>query len=79
MNSIDFGGRRSEVKAMIAIIYKCGMRGDATLCVVIFLVQFWRQTAMNHCYIKVVLIGCITCKNNLYWMIIFIISNINLT
>ena len=36
MNSIDFGGRRSEVKAMIAIIYKCGVRGDATLCVVIF-------------------------------------------
>ena len=36
MNSIDFGGHRSEVKAMIAIIYKCGVRGDATLCVVIF-------------------------------------------
>ena len=39
MNSIDFGGHRSEVKAMIAIIYKCGGRRDATLCVVIF--TFW--------------------------------------
>ena len=37
MNSIDFGGHRSDVKAMIAIIYKCGVRGDATLCVVVFI------------------------------------------
>ena len=36
MNSIDFGDHRSEVNAMIAIFYKCGVRGDATLCVVIF-------------------------------------------
>ena len=36
MNSIDFGGLRSEVKATMGIIYKCGVRGDATLCVVIF-------------------------------------------
>ena len=31
---------------------------------------------MNHCYVKLILIGCIRCKMNLYWMIIFIISNI---
>ena len=36
MNSIDFGGHMSDVKAKIGIIYKCGVRGDATLCVVIF-------------------------------------------
>ena len=35
MNSIDFGGYRLKVKVMIGIIDKCGMRGDATLCVVI--------------------------------------------
>ena len=26
----------SDVKATMGIIYKCGVRGDATLCVVIF-------------------------------------------
>ena len=36
MNSIDFGGHRSKVKATMGIIDKCGVRGDATLCVVIF-------------------------------------------
>ena len=37
MNSIDFGGHRSEVKITMVIIYQCGVRGDATLCVVIFI------------------------------------------
>ena len=37
MNSIDFGGHRSKVKVTMGIIDKCGVRGDATLCVVIFL------------------------------------------
>ena len=36
MNSIDFGGHGSKVKVTSGIIDKCGMRGDATLCVVIF-------------------------------------------
>ena len=36
MNSIDFGGHRSKVKVMKGIIDKCGVRGDALLCVVIF-------------------------------------------
>ena len=36
MNSIDFGGHRSKVKVMKGIIDKCGVRGDATLCVLIF-------------------------------------------
>ena len=37
MNFIDYGGHRSEMKATMDIIYKCGVRGDATLCVVIFI------------------------------------------
>ena len=36
VNPIDFGGHRSKVKVRMVIIDKCGMRGDATLCVVIF-------------------------------------------
>ena len=36
MNPIDFEGQRSKVKVTMVIIDKCGMRGDATLCVVIF-------------------------------------------
>ena len=38
MNSIDFGGYRSKVKVTMGIIDKCGVRGDATLCVVIFVI-----------------------------------------
>ena len=33
---IDFGVHSSKVKVMMGIIDKCGVRGDATLCVVIF-------------------------------------------
>ena len=36
MNSIEFGGPRSKMKVTSGIIDKCGMRGDATLCFVIF-------------------------------------------
>ena len=36
MNSIDFGGHMSKVKVMKGIIDKCWMRGDAKLCVIIF-------------------------------------------
>ena len=36
VNPIDFGGHRSNVKVMMGIIDKCGMLGDAMLCVVIF-------------------------------------------
>ena len=36
MNSIDFGDPRSKVKVTMDIINKCGVRGDATLCVVIY-------------------------------------------
>ena len=36
MTFIDFGGHLSDVKATMGIIYKCGVSGDATLCVVIF-------------------------------------------
>ena len=39
MNSIDFGGYRSKVKVTMGIIDKCGVRGDATLCVVIFIIR----------------------------------------
>ena len=36
VNPIDFGGHSSKVKVTMVIIDKCGVRGDATLCVVIF-------------------------------------------
>ena len=36
INPIDFRGHRSKVKVKRVIIDKCGVRGDATLCVVIF-------------------------------------------
>ena len=37
VNPIDFGGLGSKVKVMMGIIDKCLVRGDATLCVVIFI------------------------------------------
>ena len=36
VNPIDFGGHSSKVKVTMVIIDKCGVRGEATLCVVIF-------------------------------------------
>ena len=39
VNPIDFGGHSSKVKVMMGIIDKYGVRGDATLCVVIFFVS----------------------------------------
>ena len=36
VNPIDYGGHSSKVKVTIVINDKCGVRGDATLCVVIF-------------------------------------------
>ena len=36
VNHIDFGGHSSKVKVTMGIIDTCGVRGDATLCVVIF-------------------------------------------
>ena len=36
VNPIDFGGHSSKVNVTMGIIDKCGMCGDATLCVVIF-------------------------------------------
>ena len=36
VNPIDFGGHSSKVKVMMGIIDKCGVHGDATLCIVIF-------------------------------------------
>ena len=37
VNPIDFGGHSSNVKVTMGIIDKFGVRGDATLCVVIYL------------------------------------------
>ena len=37
VNPIDFGGHCSKVKVTIVTIDKCGVRGDATLCVAIFI------------------------------------------
>ena len=36
VNPFDFGGHSSKVNVTMGIIDKCGVRGDATLCVVIF-------------------------------------------
>ena len=36
VNPFHFGGRSSKVKVKMSIIDTCGVRGDATLCVVIF-------------------------------------------
>ena len=33
---IDYGGHSSKVKVTMGIIDKCGVRRDATLCVIIF-------------------------------------------
>ena len=41
VNSIDFGGHSLKVKVMMGIIDKCGVRGDATLCVVIFKLEYF--------------------------------------
>ena len=39
VNPFDFGGHSSKVNVTMGIIDKCGVRGDATLCVVIFVSQ----------------------------------------
>ena len=36
MSSIDFGGYMSKGKVTIGIIDKCGVRSDASLCVIFF-------------------------------------------
>ena len=42
LNPIDFGGHSSNVKVMMGIFNKFGVRGDATLCVVIFItLLYW--------------------------------------
>ena len=40
VNPIDFGGHSSKVKVTMVIIDKCGVRGDAMLCIVIFYNRF---------------------------------------
>ena len=39
-NPIDLGGHISKVKVVMGIIDKCGVSGDATLCVVIFKILY---------------------------------------
>ena len=39
VNPIDFGGHSWNVKVTMGIIDKFGVRGDATLCVVIFMFE----------------------------------------
>ena len=41
VNPIDFGGHSSNVKVTMGIFDKCWVRGDATLCVVIFIFTFY--------------------------------------
>ena len=47
MNSIDFGGHRSEVKVTMGTIYKCEVRGDATLCAIGYLGPFRRELVLG--------------------------------
>ena len=44
VNPIDFGGHSSKVKVTMGIIDKYGVRGDATLCVVIFILSGTMKT-----------------------------------
>ena len=37
VDPIDFGSQGSKVKVTMVIIDKCGVRGDADLCIVIFI------------------------------------------
>ena len=46
MNPIEFGGQWSKVKFTMGIIDKCGMRGDAMLCVVWFIFALKLASAM---------------------------------
>ena len=41
VNPIDFGGHSSKVKVTMVIIDNYGVRGDATLCFVIFIDFAW--------------------------------------
>ena len=41
VNRIDFGGHSSKMKVTMGIIDKCGVCGDATLCVVIFIFKIY--------------------------------------
>ena len=51
MNSIDFGGHRSNMKVRMGIIDKYGVHEDATLCVVLFQVNMIEKFA-NWCHTK---------------------------
>ena len=48
VNPIDFGGHSSKVNVTMGIIDKCGVRGDATLCVVIFSLDFLSSTKIQY-------------------------------
>ena len=59
VNRIDFRGHSSKVKVTVGIIDKCGVRGDATLCVVIFIffilmsylfMPGFQGTMLSYCY-----------------------------
>ena len=49
VNPIDLGGHSSKVKVTIVIIDKGGVRGDATLCVVIFILASLLVFSMLGC------------------------------
>ena len=67
MNSIDIGGQMSKVKVMKGIIDKCGVRGDATLCVVSYIIQFISHICMNWSNDKFCILRAYTCVHLYYF------------
>ena len=54
---IDFGGHSSKMKVTMGIIDKCGVRGDATLCVVIFVFTLQPDQYMgtlDYCFVYII-------------------------
>ena len=53
VNPIDFWGQSLNVKVTIGIIDKCGVRGDGTLCVVIFYINIYANQYLKKMKIKI--------------------------
>ena len=53
MNSIDFRVHRAKVKVRMGIIDKCGVRGDAMICIVIsYLLIYMMNGHYYHDYVN---------------------------
>ena len=67
VNPIDFGGHSSKVKVTMGIIDKCGVRGDATLCVVIFKNKYLKGMQYVICSFFMRAQNIIKYNNNFLW------------